>query len=75
VLEQAAQGELTERERKVLELMGGGMTDMLITQNFHISEQEFNTVVSRIKRKTGLQRRAELEQLGRSINDTEKRMN
>ena len=44
------------------------LTDTVIAQNFHITEQQLDAFVSRIKQKTGLQSRAELVQLGRSIN-------
>src|SRR5258707_1326250 len=67
--------ELTERQRKIVELMGMGLTDTRIAQEFHISAQELNTFISRIKQETGLQSRAELVQLGRSIKNAEKSMN
>ena len=74
-LAKTIQGELFGRDRKILELMGIGMTDTQIAWEFHITEQQLNTFVSSIKQKTGLQSRAQLGQLGRSINDAYKRMN
>ena len=67
--------ELTERDRRILEFIGQGRSDDWISRQFHISEQEIATIVGRIERKTGLHTRADLEQLGRSIKDAEKRIN
>ncbi len=62
------EAELTERQRKILQLMGEGITDAQMEWEFGISEQKLTTLMDRIKQKTGLQSRAELVQLGRSIN-------
>ena len=69
------EGELGNRERRILEFMGIGMTDTQIAREFHITEQQLTTFVSSIKQKTGLQSRTKLEELGRSIHDSYKRMN
>ena len=62
--------ELTERQRKILQLMGAGMTDARMAWEFGISEQKLTTLVDRIKQKTGLQSRADLRQLGCALNDS-----
>ncbi|HEY6542397.1 MAG TPA: LuxR C-terminal-related transcriptional regulator [Ktedonobacteraceae bacterium] len=67
--------ELTERERKIVELMGKGMTDTQIAREFAYPEERLHTLIDRIKQKTELQSRLELEQLGRSINAAEKKLN
>jgi DNA-binding CsgD family transcriptional regulator len=67
--------QLTERERKILELMGMGMTDTRIAMEFHITQQRLASFIGNIEQKTGLHTRTELEQLGRSINDADQRLN
>ena len=57
---------LTERERKIVQLMGEGYSDVSIALQFHISAEKLKSFIDGIKQKTGLSTRPELEQLGRS---------
>ena len=55
--------ELSEREREILGLIAGGLTDVEIAEQLVISPSTVRSHLDRIKSKTGLRRRSELTRL------------
>lgn len=55
--------DLSERERQILALVAGGLTDRQIGERLFISASTVRSHLDRISKKTGLRRRAELTRL------------
>ena len=55
--------DLSERERRILALVAGGLTDRQIGEHLFISASTVRSHLDRIGKKTGLRRRAELTRL------------
>ncbi|MFJ8021867.1 response regulator [Streptomyces sp. NPDC096311] len=52
-------GHLTEQERKVLDLIGEGLTNRVIGERLHLAEKTIKNYVSSLLSKLGMERRAQ----------------
>lgn len=52
-------GHLTEQERKVLDLIGEGLTNRVIGERLHLAEKTIKNYVSSLLSKLGMERRSQ----------------
>ena len=64
---------LTEQERKILELIGEGLTNRQIGERMFLAEKTVKNYVSRLLAKLGLERRSQAAVLVTGIHDAERR--
>jgi DNA-binding NarL/FixJ family response regulator len=62
-------GKLTDQERRILELIGGGLTNRQIAEEIHLAEKTVKNYVSNMLAKLGMERRTQAAAYAARLSD------